>query len=219
MLENLILNRTYDLYSIEEISERINFESSIKLEDKIDNNSKKKSSIFTIFAGTLILVSSLDNVNQIQFKKGESLESINSYINFVSTPLSDYSRHIRKMTSNYSGGHSEIVEKIIAFRSLNYSWDGYGAFPAEVKSASNAIAIVEKLPAKAISSMYDLFPNPNGTISFIWENDNDERVSLEVGNSTFSYYVKFNSQDVLFYDKKEINDKEISELGKFAAAV
>lgn len=219
MLENIIRNNTYDLNSIEELSERVIDEYSVKIENKNNYNSTQKSSIITIVAGALILANSLDNVNQIQFKKLESPESINSYINSVITPLNDYSRSIRKMTSNYSGGNSELVKKIVAFRSLNHSWDGYEALPAEVESATNAITIVGKLPSKAIASINDLFPNPNGTISFIWENVNDERVSLEVGNSTFSYYVKFNSQDVLFFDNKEINDKEISELGKFAAAV
>lgn len=219
MLESLILNKTYDLNSIEELFERVIDESSVRIENENNYNSTKKSSIITIVAGALILAGSFDNVNQIQFKKSESLESINSYVNSVITPLNDYSKSIHKMTSNYSGGSSELVKKIIAFRSLNHSWDGYGAFPAEVESATNAITIVGKLPSKAIALISDLFPNPNGTISFIWENVNDERVSLEVGNSTFSYYVKFNSQDVLFFDNKEINDKEISELGKFAMAV
>lgn len=107
----------------------------------------------------------------------------------------------------------EIIESILSFKSLQESWDGYGAFPLQVKSAGNAIDFLEVLDLS--SEFYpptDIFPNPTGTASLIWENDAEERVSLEIGNNAMSYYTKFNGNEVLFFNDVEINELNIGNI-------
>ncbi|WP_343696280.1 hypothetical protein [Flavobacterium sp.] len=107
----------------------------------------------------------------------------------------------------------EIIESILSFKSLQESWDGYGAFPLQVKSAANAIDFLEVLD---LSSEFfpptDIFPNPTGTASLIWENDLEERLSLEIGNNAISYYTKFNGSEVEFFNDVEINELTIGSI-------
>lgn len=107
----------------------------------------------------------------------------------------------------------QCIESILSFKSLQESWDGYGAFPLEVKSASNAIRFLEILDLN--SKFYnptDIFPNPSGTVSLIWENEEDERVSLEIGNDAFSYYTKFNTVETEFFNDVEVNEITIENI-------
>lgn len=58
-------------------------------------------------------------------------------------------------------------------------------------------------------------PNPNGTITLEWINNQNEMVSVEVGNSTFSYFVELSSEDVQFFNKKNINEREAKKLSEY----
>jgi hypothetical protein len=107
----------------------------------------------------------------------------------------------------------QSVESILSFKSLEESWDGYGAYPLEVKSASNAIRFLEILDLN--SKFYnptDIFPNPNGTVSLVWENEEDERISLEIGNDAMSYYTKFNTVETEFFNDVEVNEANIENI-------
>ena len=97
------------------------------------------------------------------------------------------------------------IKNIFSFKILENNWDGYGAIPAEIESASNAVTFVSYLDEEVAGFIYDVFPNPNGTISFLWENNSKERLSLEVGNQTMSYYLKLNSQKPQIFNNKHIN--------------
>ena len=107
----------------------------------------------------------------------------------------------------------ECIESILSFKTLQESWDGYGAFPLEVKSASNAIQFLEILDSHSkFHNPTDIFPNPNGTVSLIWENEEDERISLEIGNDAFSYYTKFNTVETEFFNDVEVNQTNIENI-------
>jgi hypothetical protein len=113
----------------------------------------------------------------------------------------------------------DVIDKIIAFRSLNENWDGYGALPLEVKSASSAIQFILLLNDRIIEKINDVYPTPNGTVSLVWENEKNERLALEVGNNTLSYYVKLNSQKPIFFNDIEINVKEANTISNFIKAL
>lgn len=107
----------------------------------------------------------------------------------------------------------ETIESILSFKSLQESWDGYGALPLEVKSATNAIEFLETLGLKhTFFTPTDIFPNPTGTVSLIWENNEDERLSLEIGNNAYSYYTKFNVIGTEFFNDIEINESNIGNI-------
>jgi hypothetical protein len=70
---------------------------------------------------------------------------------------------------------------------LASNWDGYGALPIDPRTIQNSRKAIELLvrglPAPDIS------PNPNGTISFIWDNDHGI-AHLEIGITRFSFYIR-----------------------------
>ncbi len=89
----------------------------------------------------------------------------------------------------------------------------------EIKSASNAIKLLDLIGDDSSSSVKDFYPNPNGTITFEWYNDQNETVFLEVGNSTFSYYVEYNSIETKYFNNQVINEENSKLLSKFIKAI
>ena len=107
------------------------------------------------------------------------------------------------------------IEKILSFKSLQESWDGFGAIPLEIKSASNAISFLNFLSENNnFVNPTDVFPNPHGTVSLIWENSCDERLSLEIGNSSLSYYSLFNGSKPEFFNNVELIDANIDTISR-----
>ncbi len=127
----------------------------------------------------------------------------------------DFSFYLNSALSASYFTKYEVISEILSFKSLNNNWDGYGAYPLEVKSASNAILFLDLIGNDRISKIEDIFPNPHGTISFVWSNEIEETISLEIGNKTMSYYVDFANQKPLFFNKLEINAKEADKITDF----
>ena len=113
----------------------------------------------------------------------------------------------------------EVIQNILSFKSLVNNWDGYKALPLEIESASNTIYLINLLEEDLIGNIDDFYPNPHGTISFEWANDLGEKVYLEIGNKSFSYFAKFNSSEPIFNDKLEISDENIEMLAEYIRAV
>ena len=107
----------------------------------------------------------------------------------------------------------DVIKEIVSFVRLNHNWDGYEAVPLEVESAANAIMLTNQLSDNVLlDKLTNLYPNPHGTISFEWENESNEILSLEVGNTSFSYYAQFNSTGIQQFDNMAITITEISKL-------
>ncbi len=64
----------------------------------------------------------------------------------------------------------EIIMDILSFKSLHEKWDGFDAIPMEVKSATNAIKLMDYIGENIFCDVTNYYPNPNGTITFEWEN-------------------------------------------------
>lgn len=63
-------------------------------------------------------------------------------------------------------------------------WDGYNAYPLEASSLENTEAII-KIASDNVLSHFNLFPSPNGTLSFEIK---DKKIgAMSVGNKQFSY--------------------------------
>ncbi|MFN8257703.1 MAG: hypothetical protein U0W24_18555 [Bacteroidales bacterium] len=183
--------------------------------------SKRNKSAFLkyLIPGTMLIVSSYQDVIAENFNITESCETIDSYLNSynkaIDLPISQFLNEVNEICSVPKFFKKEIIKEILSFKSLNNNWDGFDAIPLEIESATNAIMLLDLIGEQSFNKINEFFPNPNGTISFIWSNDSDEIISLEIGNSLMSYYVELNSKETVFYNNIAINDKEIKKLFEF----
>ena len=189
--------------------------------DSAKEFTKKNKSPFLkyLVSGTLLLVSPYQTVlsNPIPFT--ESIENIENFLNqykeSVDKPISDFVQDVRYVSNCPKHSKMGIIKEIVAYKSLKNSWDGFGAYPLEVESAVNAISLIDLVGDDLFCTVNEFFPNPNGTISFVWSNNSDETISLEVGNHTISYFVELSSKDPVFFNDKKINAKEAKKISEF----
>jgi hypothetical protein len=109
---------------------------------------------------------------------------------------------------------SELLMEIDNFKKLEYNWDGYGAIPVEKDSINNTINILEKIGDDNISKVNGIYPNTHGTISIEFENNQSEKLNLEIGNTYFAYYLELNGLDVKFYNNLIFSHENIENLIK-----
>lgn len=81
----------------------------------------------------------------------------------------------------------EMKEIISSFATLGENWDGYGAIPANPATIENSKSAANLLFAELPAA--DIFPNPNGTITFEWDTDKGI-ANLEIGESRYSFYIE-----------------------------
>lgn len=67
------------------------------------------------------------------------------------------------------------------------NWDEYGAYPIERRSYDNAVGVINNTPEEVLE-LWNVFPSPNGTISF--EFKAREIAAMSIGNSEFSYIAR-----------------------------
>jgi hypothetical protein len=207
-----MINSNYNIiqefiYTPEDINELIQKDNN--------NNYLDKISYLLMFGSVFIPTNDV---------KAENAQKINSSpkIEFVVNNellLEDYQNNILSL-ENYNfcfyknkEDKKEWIEKILSFKSLQESWDGFGAMPLEIKSATNAINFLNILSeSQDFINPTDIFPNPHGTVSLIWENSYDERLSLEIGNSSLSYYNLYNGSNPEFFNNVELIDTNIETI-------
>ena len=152
-----------------------------------------------------IVTQNIQNKKDVFFSMDEELKE----------PILEYQGFLNNLYKTEITPKEKIIKDILSYKSLIVSWDGFNALPLEVDSASNALKLIDFIGGDIFNLVEDYYPNPHGTISFMWENDKDECVSLEVGNEVFSYYVKLASQKVLFIENKDINKYESDKLANY----
>lgn len=114
--------------------------------------------------------------------------------------------------------YNYFKDQIAEFVELPNNWDGYHGIPLIKNIADIASKFVAMLDGSYLDLVTDIFPNPNGTITFEWEKADEEKLSLELGETNYSYFVKYsnkepklvNGEDIL-HDIKTLT-KSISEL-------
>jgi hypothetical protein len=100
--------------------------------------------------------------------------------------------------------------KINEFILLRDNWDGYGGVPLLQLIGDKANLFVTLLNSSYIDLIADVFPNPNGTITIEWETKKEEKISLEIGENNYSYFLKLNNKEPKFINGEDIiTDKEI----------
>jgi hypothetical protein len=104
----------------------------------------------------------------------------------------------------------ENQEALLEIIKLEQNWDGYNAIPIGLYVFYNTIKLLDNI--KYEHEIYDIFPNPQGTISVTWQTENG-KISVEIGKETMSYYYKNSlSKKPEFYSKIKINEKTIHTL-------
>ena len=65
-------------------------------------------------------------------------------------------------------------------------------------------SFVASLNSSYIDAISDIYPNPHGTITIEWENEKSEMLSLEIGETNYSYFIKYNNKDPKFVNGQDI---------------
>ncbi|MBX9449810.1 MAG: hypothetical protein KL787_08865 [Taibaiella sp.] len=146
----------------------------------------------------LIFQSNKSNISESGFKYYDCLRKYNTY----STSKKD-----------------DLIKSIVGFKSLIDCWDGFNAVPVGIYSASNSIKLLNSLDLLSINRITDIYPNPHGTVSFEWENNTNEIISVEVGKDTMSYFVSYNSTPPVFFNKVPINIENIETLKAYIKTI
>jgi hypothetical protein len=138
---------------------------------------------------------------------------VDSYIK-LETIFEEEMKFLENLSDISNFSKKDLIREIISFKALKQSWDGYNALPLEVESALNAIQLIEYIGEKSISRLEEIFPNPNGTVSFRWANEFGVNISLEVGNKTMSYYIEIEEGKPEFFNQILINQNEGDKLAQ-----
>ncbi|MEI9958655.1 MAG: hypothetical protein WDM90_20630 [Ferruginibacter sp.] len=208
-----------ELLEYEDVTNTISLEGTYT--PKLKEFEKRNNNPLLIFlAGSLLWVSdcnatSIKNNLTLSHSPESSINFdtfLNNYSQQIDLPLAGYIEQILPK-ANYT--RKELIKEILSFKSLNESWDGFGAVPLEVDSAANVLELIDLMDDKITSRIDQIYPNPQGTISIEWNNDLDETVFVEIGNNTMSYYAQLIGQDVQFFNNVHINDTEAKRITDF----
>lgn len=87
---------------------------------------------------------------------------------------------------------------------LPENWDGYNALPLSKEIFEKATNFITILNGDLIDRIHDIYPNPHGTITIEWVNRKNEKLSLEVGKSSYSFFIKLLDSKPKFYNGQDI---------------
>lgn len=103
-----------------------------------------------------------------------------------------------------SNPHEWVLGKIEECDSLKADWDGYGATPVLPEIVEIAKNFVRMSDGDILEKVSDVFPNSHGTLTFEWKRNDEEKMSLEIGKSNYSYFLRYNSKDPKFVDGYDV---------------
>jgi hypothetical protein len=95
-----------------------------------------------------------------------------------------------------------INNEIDRLTNLQENWDGQGSLPVlqEVGEISKRLFMM----INSLDGITDIFPNPHGTVTIEWTNNKKEKLALEIGANSYSYFVKYSDKKPKLVDGKDI---------------
>ena len=109
---------------------------------------------------------------------------------------------------------SKTFERLDHLCQLQDDWDGYGAIRPLSECLNHALEIVRNKKIN-LDFLTDIYPNPNGTLSLEWEQDDNE-IGLELGKEEFSFFAHFGELHS-YNNKKRYAAEEIERLAEFVS--
>lgn len=106
------------------------------------------------------------------------------------------------------------LEEIRALANYMDDWDGYGAVRPLSECLNHAMEIVQNKTIK-LDYLSDIYPNPNGTLSLEWE-QNDNEIGLELGKEEFSFFAHFGDHHS-YNNRVKYVAEEIEKLAEFVS--
>lgn len=83
--------------------------------------------------------------------------------------------------------YNELTNTIKRIGTLSDDWDGYRAIPPSKDIIQTSLKFLEQCKSEylLITDM-DVFPNPNGTITFWWDNGHSlHSIGIEIGSTSY----------------------------------
>jgi hypothetical protein len=104
----------------------------------------------------------------------------------------------------------DILNDINEIELLEDNWDGYGAIKVNIEILNTLKLFINSLDEKHLENVYDIYPNPNGTISIEFTFIKIYMLSIEIGETTFSYFIK--SEGICIHSSDFIENIELLKL-------
>ncbi len=211
-----LLNNNRTLEEVENFFKNVTEQSDLNIKTTSSNN----VFLTSLFVGASLISPSEASAKSIQFTQSSKNHIITTlkYEKEVNNDIVKYVNNINAI-SRKTITKQNLIKKILSYKALNESWDGFGSLPLEVSTTCNTLQLIDLIGEHIFCTVDEFYPNPNGTISFEWLNSENEMVSVEIGNDSFSYFVDMASMETLFFNNKKINAKEAKILSEFIKAV
>ena len=210
-----ILNNDRTLEEIENFSKNVTEQSGLNIKPTSSNNF-----LTSFLVGACLMPSSKTTAKSIEFTESSKnhITTTLKYNKEVNNDLIKYINNINTI-SRKTITKQNLIKEILSFKALNESWDGFGSLPLEIETTYNTLLLIDLIGEHIFCTVNEFYPNPNGTITFEWMNSENETVSVEIGNNTFSYFVELASMETKFFNNKNINAEEAKILAEFIKAV
>jgi hypothetical protein len=88
---------------------------------------------------------------------------------------------------------SALKDQIFELSTLEKNWDGYDGEPLLEEIKEISLMLITMFDGDDLEKISDLFLNPNGTITFEWVNIKGYKLSLEIGENNYSYFIDYNN--------------------------
>lgn len=138
----------------------------------------------------------------ISSRKGKD-SIINEYVKNQGDIINEYVQNhseyynVTLLTHNDQNINRNFFEAFNNLQTLKDNWDGYGAISPTEIVIKNVKSLLSALPNQFIANLTEdnIYPNPNGTITIEWANEEDENiVSIEVGEEYSTFYSKIENK-------------------------
>ena len=133
--------------------------------------------------------------------------SVNDYLENVNTPLEGYFIGLTALVCK--SNRQQFIDLINSFK--EDGWLENDEVIVSTESSSNAISLIKELSMASLEKIDLIYPSRNGTISVKWDNGNGSKLSLSIGEETFSYYLKINSKPK-FFNNVKISIETVNQL-------
>lgn len=97
-----------------------------------------------------------------------------------------------------------VMSEIRSLKELHEDWDGYGASKVSDNIIAYTESLISTLSGDVIERISSISPNPHGTLTIEWTRGSNNKISLEIGESNYSYFVSVENSNPSFVNGSDI---------------